>query len=497
MESHLLSVTLSRISPARMNLARQLRVRTVAAVRLLVMLACMVSLSATVAGATSLPELVPLVKRLKPVVVNISTVHNPDNSKFNMPPDTFGSQPLEEFFRRFLDKLPRESFKSRSLGSGVIIDSAGYILTNNHVIADADDIQVRLPDEREFIAKVVGKDRKTDLALIRIQGAGKLPVAIMGDSDKAEVGSWVVAIGNPFGLDATVTAGIISAKGRIIGNGPYDNFLQTDAAINPGNSGGPLFNLAGEVIGINTAIFSRSGGNMGIGFAIPVNMAKTVLEQLKSHGHVTRGWLGVRIQAVTQDLAKALGLNKRHGALVASVEANSPAQLAGVNAGDVIVRFDGHEVNSMNELPAIVAGTPVGKEVQMEVIRSGTPEKLTVVIAEMEDKSTNSVVSGKGETSSFGATVRSLTTELRQQLELDEEIKGVVVTHVKTGSSAANAGLQVKDVITEINRQSVDGVNGFRKVMQEIKPGETVLILLLRGHDPLYLAVQLSKKEAQ
>ena len=461
-----------------------------------VVLTCMVSLfTGSVAGAAAWPDLVPLVKRLKPVVVNISsTIHTSAKSKLGLAPDGLGNQPLDEFFRRFFEQMPQESFKSRSLGSGVIIDSSGYILTNNHVIEDADDIQVRLPDEREFAAKVVGKDSKTDLALIRIEGAGTLPVAIMGDSDKAEVGSWVVAIGNPFGLDTTVTVGIISAKGRIIGNGPYDNFLQTDAAINPGNSGGPLFNMNGEVIGINTAIFSRSGGNMGIGFATPVNMAKTVLKQLKSQGHVTRGWLGVRIQSVTQELVQALGLEKRHGALVASVEAGSPAQLAGIKTGDVIVNFDGHSVNHMNELPAIVAETPVDKKVRVDIVRAGKPLLLDVVIAKMQDKAVD-VVADNGEASSFGVTVRSITADLREQLELDAEVQGVVVAGVEVGSSASAAGLQIKDVITEINREPIGDTADFHRTVKNIKSGDTLLVLLLRGGDPLYIAVQVAEKK--
>ncbi|MEO5354650.1 MAG: DegQ family serine endoprotease [Magnetococcus sp. XQGC-1] len=443
--------------------------------------------------AAALPDLVPLVKRLKPVVVNISTTHNPTPKKGGkIMPDGFGNRPLDELFRRFFDQMPQDSQKSHALGSGVIIDSAGYILTNNHVVADADDIQVRLPDEREFAAKVVGKDSKTDLALIRIEGAGSLPVAKMGDSDQAEVGSWVIAIGNPFGLETTVTAGIISAKGRIIGSGPYDNFLQTDAAINPGNSGGPLFNLEGEVIGINTAIFSRSGGNMGIGFAIPVNMAKSVLEQLKSHGRVTRAWLGVRIQSVTHELAKALGLEKRQGALVASVEAGSPAQTAGVHAGDVVIRFNGHEVGQMNELPSIVAETPVGKKVRVDLIRDGKPLSLEVVVAEMKEKAT-AQASDKGDASSFGANVRALTPELREQLELEETVRGVVVMGVEPGSSAAAAGLQPRDVIAEINRKPVRDVNDFRRALAGAKAGDALLLLLFRGGEPLYLAVPMAE----
>ncbi|MBF0184248.1 MAG: DegQ family serine endoprotease [Magnetococcales bacterium] len=447
-------------------------------------------------ASAGFPDIVPLVKRLKPVVVNISTTHNPPAQQKggkNPFPEGFGGRPLDELFRRFFDQMPQESQKSHSLGSGVIVDPAGYILTNHHVIADADNIQVRLTDEREFNAKVVGKDSKTDLALIRIEGAGTLPVAQLGDSERAEVGSWVIAIGNPFGLEATVTSGIISAKGRHIGNGPYDNFLQTDAAINPGNSGGPLFNLDGAVIGINTAIFSRSGGNMGIGFAIPINMAKTVMEQLKSHGRVTRGWLGVRIQSVTHELAKALGLDKRHGALVASVEAGSPAQAAGIHAGDVVIRFDGKEVGQMNELPAIVAETPIGKKVRIDLIRDGKAISLDVTVAELKEKAAEVASHDKGDATSFGANVRALTPELREQLELEESVRGVVVAGVEPGSNAANAGVRVKDVIAEINRKPIRDVADFRRIMQNSKAGDALLILLFRGGEPLYLAVQLAE----
>ncbi len=456
----------------------------------------MLCVLASAGDAASLPDLVPLVKRLKPVVVNISTTHNPPAAQKGgkMPfPEGFGNRPLDELFRRFFDQMPQESQKSHSLGSGVIVDAAGYILTNNHVIADADDIQVRLTDDREFNAKVVGKDSKTDLALIRIEGAGTLPVAQLGDSDRAEVGSWVIAIGNPFGLEATVTSGIISARGRHIGSGPYDNFLQTDAAINPGNSGGPLFNLDGAVIGINTAIFSRSGGNMGIGFAIPVNMAKSVMEQLKSHGRVTRGWLGVRIQSVTHELAKALGLDKRHGALVASVESGSPASSAGIQPGDVVVRFDGREVGQMNELPAIVAETPIGKKVRIDLMRDGKALVVEVVVAELKEKSAEMAGTDKGDASSFGASVRSLTPELREQLELEDSVRGVVVTGVEPGSSAAAAGLRAKDVIAEINRKPIRDVADFRRTLQNSKTGDALLILLFRGGEPLYLAVQLAE----
>ncbi|MBF0124197.1 MAG: Do family serine endopeptidase, partial [Magnetococcales bacterium] len=355
-------------------------------------------------------------------------------------------------------------------------------------------ILVRLDDEREFKATVVGRDAKTDVALIRIKSDAPLPAARLGNSDQAEIGSWVIAIGNPFGLEATVTVGIISAKGRVIGTGPYDNFIQTDAAINPGNSGGPLFNLNGEVVGINTAIFSRSGGSMGIGFAIPVNMANTVVEQLKKHGHVTRGWLGVRIQTIDQNLSEAFGLEKRTGALVASVEAGSPADKAGLKQGDIIVTFDGKPIQKMTDLPAIVAATPVGKQSDVEVIRDNRRKTVHVVIAQMEDdkEGSSATAGGSDKTENIlGLSVRSLTQELRQELRIPAEVQGIVVASVANGSAAHEAGIRQGDVISEVNRRVVRSSADFKQVVQEVKPGQTVLLLTLRQGEPRFVAIQL------
>ncbi|MEO5377744.1 MAG: DegQ family serine endoprotease [Magnetococcus sp. DMHC-6] len=444
-----------------------------------------------------LPDLTDLVKDLKPVVVNISTTQKEVVKGVGPKMNPFGGDSqLDEFFRRFFEQLPEQQLKSRSLGSGVIIDDDGYILTNNHVVEDASEILVRLSDEREFSAKLVGRDVKTDLALIRIDAHAKLPKANLGDSDKAEVGSWVVAIGNPFGLEATVTAGIISARGRIIGSGPYDNFLQTDAAINPGNSGGPLFNLDGEVIGINTAIFSRSGGSMGIGFAIPVNMAKTIVGQLKEHGHVTRGWLGVRIQLVTPELAQALGLGDRQGALVASVEAKSPAAQAGVMPGDVIINFNHKPVGRMNELPTLVAATRVGERVPMVIIRNGKQLEVTVVIAQLEEKNRSSISDdekqgGEDGVRLLGLDVRGLTPAWRERLNLDDAINGVVVADVDETGAGREAGIRTGDVISEINRKSIQSLADFDKATQGLNKGQTLLMLIIREGDPLFLALQI------
>ena len=328
-----------------------------------------------------LPDFVTLAKRLRPVVVNISTTQVSEGGAqgFGSP---FGEEdPLSEFWKRFFGgPFPRGPFRQRSLGSGFIIDRDGSILTNNHVVENAQKIVVKLADESEFEAKVIGKDAKTDLAVIKINTKNNLSMATLGDSDRLEVGEWVLAIGNPFGLDNSVTSGIVSAKGRHIGAGPYDNFIQTDASINPGNSGGPLINLRGEVVGINTAIFSRTGGNIGIGFAIPINLVKELLPQLKGKGKVTRGYLGVLIQKVTPEIAESLGLDKAQGALVANVSKDGPAERAGVKVGDVIVEFDGKEIKESNDLPIIVARTPVDKKVRLKVLREKKDITLSVTV---------------------------------------------------------------------------------------------------------------------
>jgi len=338
------------------------------------------------------PQLfVELARRVKPGVVNISTKKvvkgggrvfrqfSPPSRERDLFRDFFG----EEFFNRFFGETPQRDFVQRSLGSGFIIDKDGHIITNNHVIEGASEIRVRLSTEKEFDAEIIGRDSKTDLALIKIKSWNDLPVVELGDSDKVEIGEWVMAIGNPFGLSQTVTVGIVSAKGRVIGSGPYDDFIQTDASINPGNSGGPLFNIKGEVVGINTAIVASG---QGIGFAIPINVAREIIPQLKKKGKVTRGGIGVYVQKMTPELAKSFGLEKGEGALVADVIAGGAAETAGIRRGDVIIRFDGKDVHEMNELPRIVAATPVGKEVEVEILREGKPLKLKLKVGELKEE---------------------------------------------------------------------------------------------------------------
>jgi serine protease Do len=447
----------------------------------------------------------PLVKRVMPTVVNVSVVQDVKTSGLPFefgpggpgggdqgggdqggggqggPPDPF------EQFRRFFGQIPRE-FKQHGLGSGVIVSPDGYILTNNHVVGGAEEIHVTLMDKREFTAKVIGKDPKTDLALIKIDTKDSLPVAALGDSDKTQVGDWVVAIGNPFGFSLTVTAGIVSAKGRILG-GNYDDFIQTDASINPGNSGGPLFNTQGQVIGINTAIYSRTGANNGIGFAIPVDMARNVMDQLKSHGRVIRGWLGVEIQEVTPDLAQSFGLAKPEGALVASTDKDGPAAKGGIERGDIITKFNGREVHDEHELPAYVAQTPVNKTVEVDLLRNGKPKTVEVTIGELKEQR---VASAKSEEpgGNWGMQVGDLTPEIAQQFHLNVD-KGVVIRSVQPDSPAADAGLQAGDIVLEVNHDKVASVKDFVAKAKEVKDSKKpALLLVQRGNATLYTVIK-------
>ncbi|MFZ7111159.1 MAG: DegQ family serine endoprotease [Desulfatiglandales bacterium] len=428
-----------------------------------------------------------LSKEASPSVVNISTVKvfRGGGGRPTLPIDP--NDPFREFFERFFkERMPRD-FKQRSLGTGFIIDKEGYILTNNHVVEKADEIKVKLADDREFSAKIIGRDPKTDLALVRIDGARDLVPLPLGDSDALEVGDWVVAIGNPFGLGHTVTAGIVSAKYRQIGTGAYDNFIQTDASINPGNSGGPLLNTAGEVVGINAAIFSQSGGSVGIGFAIPVNMARDLLPQLKS-GRVVRGWLGVMIQHVTPEIKEKFGLKEEKGALVSDVTAGGPAEKAGIERGDVIVAVDGQEIKEMKDLPYLIASTPVGKTVAIDVIRKGESKRIKVKIGELQEEGEETVVSEAGPR--MGMVVKEISPELAERFGLSET-GGVVVVEVKADSPAGEAGLRPGDVILEIDQTQVTGLDAFRRIMDSYKQGDTVLLLTKRKGGTIYLTLKV------
>ena len=436
-----------------------------------------------------LPDFVVLAKKLKPLVVNISTTQVSEGRGSHEFSSPFGDEdPFNDFWRRFFGgPAPRGPQRQRSLGSGFIIDGDGSILTNNHVVENAQKIVVKLAaDDREFEAKVIGRDAKTDIAVIKINAKTNLPAATLGDSDRLEVGEWVVAIGNPFGLDSTVTSGIVSAKGRHIGQGPYDNFIQTDASINPGNSGGPLINLRGEVIGINTAIFSRTGGNMGIGFAIPINLVKEVLPQLRGKGKVTRGFLGVLIQKVTPEIAESLGMDKGNGALVANVTKDGPADKAGVKVGDVIIEFDGKEVKDSSDLPIIVARTSVDRRARMKVLRDKKEITLTVSVGELKDEEVVASAPEKGE---LGLTVQRLTPQMAESLGLDKP-EGVVVTAIEPGSAADEAGIRRGDVIVEVDRKLIRNLDEYKKAVAAIRKGRGVLFLVRRGDNTLFLALK-------
>lgn len=432
---------------------------------------------------TAPPDFVELTKKLKPVVVNISTAKTVTPQKRYRHPGPFGYDPFEDFFDRFFEDSQRRPYKERSLGSGFIISDEGYILTNAHVVSGADEIKVKLSDGREFKGTVKGLDEKLDIALIKI-AKDHLPVATLGDSDKIEVGEWVMAIGNPFGLSQTVTAGIVSATGRVIGSGPYDDFIQTDASINPGNSGGPLFNAQGEVIGINTAIVA---GGQGIGFAIPVNMAKAIIPQLREKGKVTRGWLGVSVQPITPELAASFGLSSATGALVAEVIKDSPADKAGLKSGDVILEFDGKKISEMNELPRNVAATPIGKKATLRILRNGKEDVVTVVVGQLKED-------GKEEAASvtpdkLGLSVRELDKELAARLRM-KETAGIVVMDIKPGGLADEAGFARGDLIKEIDGKAISTVADYEKALQAHKAGTPIRFLVRRGDSSLFIAVR-------
>ena len=432
------------------------------------------------------PNWVELAKQLKPAVVNISTKRVEEGMPELQGPMGQDEQ-FQQFFKHFFGNQRRTV---KSLGSGFIINPGGHILTNNHVVDRATEIRVKLAVGRELSAKVIGRDPKTDLALLKVDATG-LPVIPLGDSSALQVGAPVMAIGNPFGLEQTVTTGIVSATGRVIGEGPYDDFIQTDASINPGHSGGPLINAQGQAVGVNTAIFSQSGGSVGISFAIPVNVAKPVVTQLAQTGRVDRGWLGVTIQPLTPELAKGLGLPNPQGALVASVADGSPAQKAGLGQGDVITEYNGRKVARSDDLPRAVAETPVGREVPLTVLRNGKPVTVTAKIAQLEEPEQKVVAQPGGEKAPLGLSVESLTPDLARQLGLSES-RGVIVKGVQDGSPAAEAGIQPGDVIVEADRHPVASVTELRRVVETHAKGTSLLMLVHRNGSSIYAAITLS-----
>ncbi len=440
------------------------------------------------APVQTVPSFVALAKAIEPSVVNVQVKGKAAERRAGrreiQPPFPFGPGPGPFGGPR----TPRGPIPRQGLGSGFIVSEDGYILTNNHVVEGADEITVTLIDEREFKARVVGRDPKTDIALIKIDVPDRKLVPVkLGDSDALQVGEWVLAVGNPFGLDHSVTAGIISAKSRVIGAGPYDDFLQTDASINPGNSGGPLINMAGEVVGINTAIVAQG---QGVGFAIPINVAKQLLPQLRDKGTVSRGWLGIVIQRITPELAKGFNLPDDKGALIADVMKGSPAEKGGLKRGDVVVGFNGATIKEVNDLTKLVAAAQIGSQAQVTVIRDGKRLTIPVTLGEMPTEPREAAVETPEKR--LGMSLQDLTPELARRLEIEEE-SGVVVTDVEEESPAARAGIEQGDIIQEVNRQRVASVKEFEEALSKSAADAPVLVLVKRDEGAFYLPIERDK----
>jgi serine protease Do len=446
-----------------------------------------------------LPDFTEMVKNSGDAVVNISTTQKApdagqmDNDPQQMPQDV--PPELEEFFKHFFQGpgnrgyVPRET---NSLGSGFVISKDGYILTNHHVVNNASEIVVKLKDRRELVAKLVGSDESTDVALLKVE-AKELPVVQIGVPDQLQVGEWVLAIGTPFGFEQSVTAGIVSAKGRSLPDGNYVPFIQTDVAINPGNSGGPLFNMQGKVVGINSQIYSRSGGYMGLSFAIPIDVAMNVAEQIKSKGKVSRGWLGVQIQDVTRQLAESFGMERPHGALVAKVIPGGPAEKAGVQVGDIIVEFDGHIIETSGELPPIVGMTPIDQKSSLKIIRQGDKEDLTVKVGLLPAQATAQIAPGsmpETTVNRLGLAVADLSDEQRQQLQIEKN--GVLVQKVNKGI-ALDAGIQPGDVILRVQNTPVKDAADFNKIVAKLPVEKSIAMLIQRNGSPVFLAFKIDK----
>lgn len=464
----------------------------------LFILGCTVALARTAPGA-ALPDFTALVERNAPAVVNISTTQRRETGHYQLPPgieipDIPEDSPFAELFRRFFGE-PGErdipGLDARSLGSGFIISGDGYVLTNHHVVKNAEEIIVRLSDRREFVAELVGSDRRSDVALLKIDAA-ELPVTTVGSGESLRVGEWVLAIGSPFGFDHSVTAGIVSAKGRSLPSENYVPFIQTDVAINPGNSGGPLFNLSGQVVGVNSQIYSRTGGFMGVSFAIPIEVAMDVANQLRDKGHVSRGWLGVLIQDVTRELAESFDMERPRGALVAKVLPDSPAERGGLQVGDIIVRFDGQAVESSSALPPLVGMTPLERDVEVEIVRQGKRSTRRIVIGELPSEEEIAAAGGQRprmhrEKNRLGVVVSDLNPEQREQYQIEQG--GVLVTEIQAGP-ARTAGIREGDVILTINNEAIDSVAQFEKLVAEMEAEKNVAVLVQRDSGPLFLALR-------
>jgi serine protease Do len=453
------------------------------------------------AQARALPDFTELVEKSGAVVVNISTTQKVTTGHMNLPegmeiPDLPEGSPFSDLFKHFFGEqghgLPPER-EAKSLGSGFIISDDGYIMTNNHVVKDADEIIVRLADRREIKAELVGTDERSDVALLKIE-AKDLPVATIGKSETLRVGEWVLAIGSPFGFDRSATAGIVSAKGRALPRENYVPFIQTDVAINPGNSGGPLFNLDGEVVGVNSQIYSRTGGYMGLSFSIPIEVAIDVADQLREHGRVSRGWLGVLIQDVTLDLAESFGMSKPQGALVAKVLPDSPAERANMQVGDIVVSFNGRNIEQSSSLPPVVGRTPVGKKVPVKVIRDGRKQTLWITLGELPEKLEKIAKDESSKTTSdnrLGIQVADLTKQQREELELEG---GVLVEQVGQGV-AGGAGIREGDIILRIEGKLIEDVDQFEELVSDLPAGKPVPILVQRRGGPIFLALKLPESE--
>jgi len=476
------------ISRRRATAHGSLGARAAVAIVALALALPVLPLGAAPAQAGPPPEsFADLAERLLPAVVNISATQVSKKRRLPEMPQFPPGSPFEEFFRDFFERNQGNSKprKSSSLGSGFIIDAAGYVVTNNHVIEDAEEITVILQDDTNLKATIIGRDKKTDLALLKVEPKNPLPFVKWGPSAKVRVGDWILAIGNPFGLGGTVTAGIISASKRDINSGPYDSYLQTDASINRGNSGGPMFDLDGGVIGVNTAIYSPSGGSIGIGFAIPSDQARVVIDQLRKFGRTRRGWLGVRIQTVTKQIAESLELGKPRGALVAGVNDKGPAKESGLKAGDVILTFDGKPVEVMRDLPRIVAETPIDKVVKFKVWRNGENGKtvdLSVKIGELPQDVKTAKITGienKSVLEMLGMTLAELNDALRRRYKLDSRAKGVLVLDVKEGSAGKKGGLQAGDLIVEVAPDTVRTPKEFKERIDRARKAKRKTVLLL------------------